>query len=46
MTRTDKDGTEIDSWLVVSFCYANGVVLYLFLANYGKVGQKLSPLAK
>jgi hypothetical protein len=37
MTGTDKDRTEINSRLWVSFCYANNVVLHLCPANYGKV---------
>jgi hypothetical protein len=44
MTGTDKDGTEIDSRLLKSFCYANRVVLHLFLANYRELEQKVSPL--
>jgi hypothetical protein len=43
MTGTDTDGTKIDSRLLASICYANSVVLDLFLANYGKVEQKVSP---
>jgi hypothetical protein len=43
MTRTDKDRTEIDSQLQVSFCYPNSVVLHFFLANDGKVEQQVSP---
>jgi hypothetical protein len=31
VTPTNRDHTEIDSRLLVSFCYANGVVLYDFL---------------
>jgi hypothetical protein len=33
MTETDKDRAEVDSWLLVSFCYANSVFLHLFLGN-------------
>jgi hypothetical protein len=33
---------RIDSQLLVSFCYANNVVLYLFPANYGQLGRKVS----
>jgi hypothetical protein len=40
MTGTDKSGTEIDSRLLISLCYANSAVLYLFLANCGKVRQQ------
>jgi hypothetical protein len=40
MTRSDKDLTEIDSRLLTSFCYANGVFLPLFLANNRRVEQK------
>jgi hypothetical protein len=29
MTGTDKDRTEIDSWLLISFCCANSIVLDL-----------------
>jgi hypothetical protein len=39
MIGTDKDRTEIDSQLLVSFSYANGVVLYYFwqiMENWGK----------
>jgi hypothetical protein len=42
MTGTNEDGTEIDSGSLVSFCYANSVVLDVFLANSGKVEQKVS----
>jgi hypothetical protein len=42
MTGTDNNRTEIDSWLLVSFCYANSVVLHLFLANCGKVEENVS----
>jgi hypothetical protein len=43
MTGTDKDRTEIDSWLLISFCYAKGIALHLFLINYGKVEQNVWP---
>jgi hypothetical protein len=43
MTETDQNGREIDCRLLVSFCNARIVVLYLCLANYGKVGPKESP---
>jgi hypothetical protein len=46
MTGTDENRTEIDSRLLISFFYANSVVLCLFLANYGKMGRKASPFGE
>jgi hypothetical protein len=43
VTATDKDNTEIDSRLLVSFCCENSVVPYLYQANYGKCWQEASP---
>jgi hypothetical protein len=43
MSGTDKDGTEIDSLLLVSLCYTNSVLLDLFLADSGNLWQKVSP---
>jgi hypothetical protein len=42
MIGTDKDHTEIDSRLLVSFCCENSVVLYLHPVNYGKWWQRAS----
>jgi hypothetical protein len=46
MTRTDKNNTEIDFRLLVSFCDANSVVLHLCLANYGQSGQNVLPFGR
>jgi hypothetical protein len=40
MTGTDKDHTEINCSVLVSFCCENSIVPYLYLANYGKFLQK------
>jgi hypothetical protein len=46
MTRTDKDNTEIDFRLPVSFRDANGVVLHLRLPNHGQSGQNVLPFGR
>jgi hypothetical protein len=43
MTETDKHHTEIDSQLLDSYCCGNSVVFYLYRANYGQLGEKVSP---
>jgi hypothetical protein len=35
-TGTDKDNSRIDSRLLVFFWSENSLVLYLYIANYGK----------
>jgi hypothetical protein len=45
MTGTDKNNTEIDSRLLVSFCCENNVVPYLYPANYGTLWQKVAPFS-
>jgi hypothetical protein len=45
LTEIDKDTLQIDCRLLVSFCCETNVVLYLYTANYGKWGQKASPVS-